>query len=124
MKKALKQRIIVKKQELEKQQEYFKMNTKNIEQSSYEDNAINTLLYMKKLKTEIAELELLLQFDNVCGDKACVLSRDEADTFNAYLEDDIRVAFKNSDWNRIYRKIVGDNLSEFTEKCMENELEI
>lgn len=124
MKEALKQRIIVKKQELEKQQEYFKMNTKNIEQSSYEDNAINTLLYMKKLKTEIAELELLLQFDNVCGDKACVLSRDEADTFNAYLEDDIRVAFKNSDWNRIYRKIVGDNLSEFAEKCMENELEI
>lgn len=124
MKEALKQRIIVKKRELEKQQEYFKMNTKNIEQSSYEDNAINTLLYMKKLKTEIAELELLLQFDNVCGDKACVLSRDEADTFNAYLEDDIRVAFKNSDWNRIYRKIVGDNLSEFAEKCMENELEI
>lgn len=124
MKEALKQRIIVKKQELEKQQEYFKMNTKNIEQSSYEDNAINTLLYMKKLKTEIAELELLLQFDNVCGDKACVLSRDEADTFNAYLEDDIRVAFKNSDWNRIYRKIVGDNLSEFAEKCMENELQI
>lgn len=124
MKEALKQRIIVKKRELEKQQEYFKMNTKNIEQSSYEDNAINTLLYMKKLKTEIAELELLLQFDNVCGDKACVLSRDEADTFNAYLEDDIRVAFKNTDWNHIYRKIVGDNSSEFAEKCMENGLEI
>lgn len=120
MKEALKQRLIAKKRELEKQQERFKIDTKNIEQSNYEDNAINTLLYMKKLKTEIAELELLLQLDNVCGDKACILSKDEADTFNAYLEDDIRIAFKNTDWNRIYRKIVGDNSSEFAEKCMED----
>lgn len=34
---------------------------KNIEQSNYEDNAINALLCMKKLKTEIAELELVMQ---------------------------------------------------------------
>ncbi len=120
MKEALKQRLIAKKRELEKQQERFKIDTKNIEQSNYEDNAINTLLYMKKLKTEIAELELLLQLDNVCGDKACVLSKDEADTFNAYIEGDIKTAFGNTDWNRIYRKIVGDNSSEFAEKCRED----
>lgn len=41
-----------------------------------------------------------------------------------YLEDDIRIAFKNTDWNRIYRKIVGNNSSEFAEKCMEVGLEI
>lgn len=124
MKEALKQRLIAKKRELERQQEYFKIDTKNIEQSNYEDNAINTLLNMKKLKTEIAELELLLQYNNVCCDKACILSKDEADIFNAYLEDDIKIAFKNTDWNHIYRKIVGDNSSEFAEKCMEVGLEI
>lgn len=124
MKEALRQRLIAKKRELEKQQERFKIDTKNIEQSNYEDNAINTLLYMKKLKTEIAELELLLQLDNVCGDKACVLSKDEADTFNTYIEGDIKTAFGNTDWNHIYRKIVGDNSSEFAEKCMEVGLEI
>lgn len=32
----------------------------NINSQNYEDNAINTLLGMKKLKTEIAELELIL----------------------------------------------------------------
>lgn len=124
MKEALKQRLIAKKRELEKQQERFKIDTKNIEQSNYEDNAINTLLYMKKLKTEIAELELLLQLDNVCGDKACVLSKDEADTFNAYIEGDIKTAFGNTDWNHIYRKIVGDNSSEFAERCREDGLEV
>ena len=55
------QRLAAKKRELENQQEYFRIDMKNIEQSNYEDNAINTLLYMKKLKTEIAELELILQ---------------------------------------------------------------
>lgn len=33
----------------------------NINTQNYEDNAINTLLNMKKLKTEIAELELISQ---------------------------------------------------------------
>ena len=55
------QRLVAKKRELENQQEYFRIDMKNIEQSNYEDNAINTLLYMKKLKTEIAELELVMQ---------------------------------------------------------------
>lgn len=79
---------------------------------------------MKKLKTEIAELELLLQLNNACDDKGCVLSKDEADVFNTYLESDIKIAFGNTDWNHIYRKIVGNNSSEFAEKCIEDGLEI
>lgn len=62
--------------------------------------------------------------NDISDDKTCILSKDEEDTFNSYLEDDIRIAFKNTDWNHIYRKIVGDNSSEFAEKCMENELKI
>lgn len=123
MKEALEQRLAAKKRDMENQQEYFKNDIKNIKQSNYEDNAINALLYIKKLKTEIAELELLLQFESVCENKACILSKDEADTFNAYIEGDIKTAFGNTDWNHIYRKIVGDNSSEFAEKCMGNGLE-
>lgn len=59
------------------------------------------------------------KIENVSDDKTCILSKDEADTFNAYLEGDIKISFKNTDWNRIYRKIVGDNSSEFTERCRE-----
>ena len=58
---VLEQRLSAKKRDLENQQEYFRIDMKNIEQSNCEDNAINTLLYMKKLKTEIAELELVMQ---------------------------------------------------------------
>lgn len=57
----LEQRLAAKKRDLENQQEYFRIDMKNIEQSNYEDNAINALLCMKKLKTEIAELELVMQ---------------------------------------------------------------
>jgi hypothetical protein len=124
MKEVLEQRLAAKKQDLKNQQEYFKVDIKNIDQSKYEDNAINILLYMKKLKTEIAELELLLQLNNACDDKDCVLSKDEADVFNTYLESNIKIAFGNTDWNHIYRKIVGNNSSEFAEKCMEDGLEI
>ena len=124
MKEVLEQRLAAKKQDLKNQQEYFKVDIKNIDQSKYEDNATNILLYMKKLKTEIAELELLLQLNNACDDKGCVLSKDEADVFNTYLESDIKIAFGNTDWNHIYRKIVGNNSSEFAEKCMEDGLEI
>lgn len=53
--------------DLENQQEYFRIDMKNIEQSNYEDNAINALLYMKKLKTEIAELELVMQLKKTNG---------------------------------------------------------
>lgn len=63
-------------------QDFLKIDMENnINTPNYEDNAINTLLNMKKLKTEIAELELLLQLDSVCKDKTCVLSKDESDTF-------------------------------------------
>nr|DAH71474.1 MAG TPA: hypothetical protein [Caudoviricetes sp.] len=124
MEEALEQRLAAKKRDLENKQEYFKIDIKNIEQSNYEDNAINALLYMKKLKTEIAELELLLQFKSVYEDETCVLSKDESDTFNAYLEGDIKIAFGNTDWNHIYRKIVGNNSSEFAEKYMEDGFEI
>ena len=41
-----------------------------------------------------------------------------------YLEDDTRIAFKNTDWNYIYRKIAGDNSSEFVKMCRENGFEI
>ena len=61
MNDILEQRLSAKKRDLENQQEYFRIDIKNIEQSNYEDNAINALLYMKKLKTEIAELELVMQ---------------------------------------------------------------
>lgn len=49
-----------KKRELERQKEYFQIYIKNIESPTYEDNAINILLGMKKLKTEIAQLEFYL----------------------------------------------------------------
>ena len=43
-------------------QDYLKIDMENnINSQNYEDNAINTLLNMKKLKTEIAELELILK---------------------------------------------------------------
>ena len=61
MNDVLEQRLAAKKRDLGNQQENFKIDMKNIEQSNYEDNAINALLNMKKLKTEIAELELILQ---------------------------------------------------------------
>ena len=61
MNDVLEQRLAAKKRDWENQQEYFRIDMKNIEQSNYEDNAINALLNMKKLKTEIAELELILQ---------------------------------------------------------------
>ena len=60
LKSNLEQRLAAKKRDLGNQQEYFRIDM-NIEQSNYEDNAVNALLNMKKLKTEIAELELILQ---------------------------------------------------------------
>lgn len=50
-----------KKRELERQQEYFRIDIKNMDSSTYESNAISALLEMKKLKTEIAQLEFCLQ---------------------------------------------------------------
>lgn len=47
------------------QQKYFKTSIDYIDQPTYEDNTINDLLYMKRLKAEIVELELILQLQSV-----------------------------------------------------------
>lgn len=53
-----------------------------------------------------------------------VLSDDDIDTFNAYLEDnDIPTAFGNSDWRNIYNKIVGHRKTEKLKCWMENKAE-
>lgn len=57
---VMEEMLKAKKRELERQQEYFQIYIKNIESPTYEDNAINILLGMKKLKTEIAQLEFYL----------------------------------------------------------------
>lgn len=53
------------KEDLSKKQEYFKINIQNMDSPTYEDNTINDLLVMKKLKTEIEQLELLLQLNGI-----------------------------------------------------------
>lgn len=50
-----------KKRGLERQQEYFRIDIKNMDSLTYEDNAISALLEIKKLKVEIAQLEFCLQ---------------------------------------------------------------
>lgn len=61
MKETMKKMLESKKRELERQQEYFRIDIKNMDSSTYENNAISALLEMKKLKTEIAQLEFCLQ---------------------------------------------------------------
>ena len=53
------------KEDLSKKQEYFKINIQNMDSPTYEDNTINDLLVMKKLKTEIEQLELMLQLHGI-----------------------------------------------------------
>lgn len=61
MREVMEQRFEAKKRRLVQLQEYFQIDLKNINSSTYEDNAISALLEMKKIKTEIAELEFCLQ---------------------------------------------------------------
>ncbi len=61
MREVMERRLEAKKRELTQLQEYFKIDMKNIDVPTYEDNAISALLEMKKIKTEIAELEFCLQ---------------------------------------------------------------
>ena len=61
MREIMEQRLEEKKTKLIQLQEYFQIDLKNINSSTYEDNAISALLEMKKVKTEIAELEFCLQ---------------------------------------------------------------
>lgn len=58
----LKCRLITKKEQLQKKQDSFIIQTRNIDLDSFEDNAINHLLEMKTIKNEIRELETILQF--------------------------------------------------------------
>lgn len=53
------------RQDLAKKQELFKVNVRNIDSPTYEDNTINDLLVMKKLKVEIEQLELILQLNGI-----------------------------------------------------------
>lgn len=61
MKETMWKMLEAKKRELERQQEYFRIDIKNMDSSTYENNAISALLEMKKLKTEIAQLEFCMQ---------------------------------------------------------------
>lgn len=61
MVEVMEQRLAAKKRELKRQQEYFRIDIKNMDSATYEDNAISSLLEIKKLKTEVAELEFCLQ---------------------------------------------------------------
>ena len=61
MREVMEQRLEAKRRRLTQLQEYFQIDLKNINSSTYEDNAISALLEMKKVKTEIAELEFCLQ---------------------------------------------------------------
>lgn len=58
-------RLAILREDLLKKQEYFKINIQNIDSPTYEDNTINDLLVMKKLKTEIEQLELMLQLNRI-----------------------------------------------------------
>lgn len=61
MKEIMEYELETKKKRLEKLQEYFKVDMKDINSPNYEDNAINALLEMKKIKIEIMQLEYYLQ---------------------------------------------------------------
>lgn len=53
-----------------------------------------------------------------------VLSDDDIDTFNSYLEgNDMPTAFGNTDWRSIYNKIVGYRRSEKLKQWIENKAE-
>lgn len=61
MRDVMEYELKTKKKQLAKLQEYFRTDIKDIESYKYEDNAINALLEMKKIKTEIIQLEYCLQ---------------------------------------------------------------
>jgi hypothetical protein len=51
--------------------------------------------------------------------RTITLTKDEIDCFNWYLENaKMDIAFGNSDWTAIYKKIVGDQVSEYAERKM------
>ena len=61
MRKVMEYELQAKKKHLSKLQDYFRTDIKDIDSPKYEDNAINALLEMKKVKTEIEQLAYYLQ---------------------------------------------------------------
>lgn len=61
MREVMQYELETKKKHLLKLQDYFRSDIKDIESPKYEDNATNALLEMKKVKTEIEQLEYYLQ---------------------------------------------------------------
>lgn len=61
MREVMEYELQTKKNRLAKLQEYFIVDTKDINSPKYEDNVISALLEMKKIKTEIVQLEYYLQ---------------------------------------------------------------
>ena len=61
MREVMEYELETKKNLLLKLQDYFRTDIKDIDSPKYEDNAINALLEMKKVKTEIEQLEYYLQ---------------------------------------------------------------
>ena len=61
MREVMQYELETKKKHLLKLQDYFCSDIKDIESPKYEDNAINALLEMKKVKTEIEQLGYYLQ---------------------------------------------------------------
>ena len=57
MREVMEYELKTKQERLKKLQEYFKVDLKDMDSMNYEDNAINSLLEMKKIKTEIALIE-------------------------------------------------------------------
>ena len=65
MKEELRKRLEAKKRELITKQERFRAYVEDMRYQTFEDNAINSLLEMKKLKVEIDELEYILQLQMI-----------------------------------------------------------
>lgn len=61
MREVMEYELETKKKHLLKHQDYFRTEIKDINSPKYEDNAINALLEMKKVKTEIEQLEYYMQ---------------------------------------------------------------
>ena len=61
MREVMEYELKTKQERLKKLQEYFKVDLKDMDSMNYEDNAINSLLEMKKIKTEIALIEYYFQ---------------------------------------------------------------
>ena len=75
------------KEDLSKKQELFKVNIMNINSPTYEDNTINDLLVMKKLKTEIisatiAKSKKLGNYNMMMGENPIYIVKGEKDEEN------------------------------------------